>query len=77
MYRRIVSDCHFTGFVLLLVDPSQPAYEPGTRGAYYVDQRPYDPRGQSPLSIVLDGSRPEQRVPLQVLVCVRSLLFSA
>ncbi|CAF4183766.1 unnamed protein product [Rotaria sp. Silwood2] len=44
-----------------------PPYGPGPRGAYYVDQRPYDTRGTTPLTIVLDGNQPEQRVPLQVL----------
>lgn len=70
----LVSQCRLIGSVLLSVDPSQPAFDAGTRGAYYIDQRPYDPRGQSPLSIVLDGNLPEQRVPLQVLVCYRSRL---
>ncbi|CAF3425584.1 unnamed protein product [Rotaria sp. Silwood1] len=44
-----------------------PPYEPAPRGAYYVDQRPYDTRGTTPLTIVLDGNLPEQHVPLQVL----------
>lgn len=55
----------------IIVDPTepvQPSYETGLRGSYYIDQRPYDGRGQSPMNIVLDGNRPEQRVPLQVLV---------
>jgi hypothetical protein len=48
-----------------LLDPSGGT---GTQGSYYIDQRPYDPRGSTPLNIILDGSRAEQRVPLQVLV---------
>ena len=71
----LVCQCGLIGVVLLSVDPSQPTYDAGTRGAYYIDQRPYDPRSQSPLSIVLDGSLPEQRLPLQVLVCHRSRLL--
>jgi hypothetical protein len=44
------------------------AVDPGSRGAYYLDQKPYDTQGGAPLNIILDGSRPEQRIPLQVLV---------
>jgi hypothetical protein len=51
-----------------LLDPPQPSQGGGTRGSYYINQTPYDARGSTPLNIVLDGSRPEQRVPLQVLV---------
>ncbi len=50
----------------MYLDPSQPQ---GTQGGYYVDQKPYDSRGTTPLNIILDGSRPEQRIPLQVIVC--------
>ncbi|CAF4524399.1 unnamed protein product [Rotaria socialis] len=46
--------------------PVQPS-GPGSRGAYYLDQRPYDVRGTSPVTIILDGNLPEQRLPLQVL----------
>ncbi len=38
----------------------------GTQGGYYIGQQPY---GGIPLNIDLDGSRQEQRIPLQVLVC--------
>ncbi|CAF3522929.1 unnamed protein product [Rotaria socialis] len=47
--------------------PEPPAPETGSRGAYYLDQRPYDIGGTTPFNIILDGSRSEQRVPLQVL----------
>ncbi|CAF1253140.1 unnamed protein product [Adineta ricciae] len=47
--------------------PSQPSYGSGPRGSYYVDHRPYDAYGTTPLTIVLDGNQSEQRVPLQVL----------
>ncbi|UJR23322.1 hypothetical protein I4U23_026336 [Adineta vaga] len=47
--------------------PPQPSYGPGSRGSYYVDHRPYDAYGTTPLSIVLDGNQAEQRIPLQVL----------
>ncbi|CAF3691198.1 unnamed protein product [Adineta steineri] len=47
--------------------PQPQPYVPGTRGSYYIDHRPYDASGTTPLSIVLDGSQPEQRIPLQVL----------
>jgi len=51
--------------IFFFVDPS---YETGPRGSYYIDQRPYDTRGTTPLTIVLDGNQAEQRIPLQVLV---------
>ncbi|CAF1607632.1 unnamed protein product [Rotaria magnacalcarata] len=46
--------------------PVQPSGS-SSRGAYYLDQRPYDARGTSPVTIILDGNLPEQRLPLQVL----------
>jgi heparan sulfate proteoglycan 2 (perlecan) len=45
----------------------RPPSGPGTQGGYYIGQQPYDPRGGAPLNIELDGSRQEQRIPLQVL----------
>ncbi|CAM4742403.1 unnamed protein product [Rotaria magnacalcarata] len=47
--------------------PEPPASETGSRGAYYLDQQPYNPSVTTPFNIILDGSRSEQRVPLQVL----------
>jgi len=38
----------------------------GTGGGFYIDQKPVDPYG-GPITVVLDGSRPEQRVPLQII----------
>ena len=50
---------------------SQDQYQPSTGSGIYVDQRPYDSRGVTPLTIVLDPNQVEQRVPVQVLVCFR------
>lgn len=45
----------------------QPAPGHGSRDTLYIDNRPYDPRNQVPLVIVLDSSKSEQRVPVQVV----------
>ncbi len=40
----------------------------GTVGVY-VNNKPHDSSAGTPLNIVLDGSLPEQRIPVQVIVC--------
>ncbi|UJR25590.1 hypothetical protein I4U23_006934 [Adineta vaga] len=39
----------------------------GSRGSYFIGERPYGGEGSTPLRIVLDSNQPEQRIPLQIL----------
>ena len=56
-------------FVLILA-PTQPPYGQGPRGTYYINSQTFDGRGGSPTNVILDGNQPEQRIPVQLLVCL-------